>query len=49
MECSKCHESLYKCKYCDGQTKSGLLGGHLTCKTCNSTGWLCPRHEGYWE
>jgi hypothetical protein len=49
MECEKCYLTLYKCEYCDGQTRTSLLGDRLTCRTCNSTGWLCRTHEGHWQ
>jgi hypothetical protein len=49
MQCSRCFTALYMCHYCEGQTKKSLLGDTLTCKTCRSTGWLCPEHEGFWE
>jgi hypothetical protein len=49
MDCEKCHRRLHECQYCKGQTATGLLGGRLTCKTCNSTGWLCGEHEGHWK
>ena len=49
MECSKCHSNLRECGDCDGQTRKSVGGWNLTCSTCNSTGWLCPQHDGHWE
>jgi hypothetical protein len=47
--CSKCHASLQTCTDCDGQTRSGIGGGKLTCSTCRSTGSVCPTHGGHWQ
>ena len=48
-ECRKCHNSLYECPDCNGQTRTSILGDRLTCSTCQSTGRLCRTHEGYWQ
>ncbi len=49
MKCSKGDAELYTCPDCDGQTRSGIGGGKLTCSTCRSTGLLCPNHGGHWK
>ena len=49
MECEKCHTKLYKCSDCKGQTSTSILGDRLTCSTCRSTGWLCPKDKGFWQ
>jgi hypothetical protein len=49
MECEKCHEDLYECPDCKGQTSTSLLGDRLTCSTCRSTGSLCREHGGHWQ
>ena len=49
MRCPKDGAELYVCPDCDGQTRSGIGGGKLTCSTCRSTGLLCPTHEGHWK
>jgi hypothetical protein len=48
-ECNKCHEKLYDCPDCNGQSNKSFLGSTLTCSTCRSTGSLCPNHGGHWE
>lgn len=49
MTCSKCHTRLHECSVCKGQTATSILGDKLTCRACNSTGWVCGNHDGYWE
>jgi ribosomal protein L37AE/L43A len=46
-ECEKCFKALYECPDCKGQTSTSLIGGHLTCSTCRSTGKLCPTDGGH--
>ena len=49
MKCEKCGAPLLTCNVCKGQTKTSFLGDTLSCKACNSTGKVCPTHDGYWK
>ena len=35
------------CPSCKGGV-SGMFG-KLTCSTCNSTGYICPKHGKFWK
>lgn len=48
MACRKCGNELYECPDCKGQTLTNPFGEPLTCKTCRSTGSLCPVDGGHW-
>jgi hypothetical protein len=48
-ECKKCGRPLHMCDICDGQRKKSFLGDRLGCKNCNSTGYVCPEHQGHWN
>jgi hypothetical protein len=49
MNCKKCGRPLSKCTTCDGQSKTSMLGDRLSCRECDSTGYQCPEHKGYWK
>lgn len=48
MACRKCGNELYECPDCEGQTKTNLLGEVMSCKSCRSTGKLCPQDGKFW-
>lgn len=49
MKCEKCGAPLLTCNVCKGQTHTSMLGDKLSCKTCGSTGKVCPTHGAYWK
>ena len=48
MTCRKCGRPVHDCPACNGGRLSGFFG-RLTCRTCNSTGLVCPEHGAYWK
>jgi hypothetical protein len=42
MECEKCFKELHECQACHGRPRNN-------CRTCQSTGMICPTHEGFWK
>jgi hypothetical protein len=48
MKCRKCSRPVHMCQACDGGRKRGAFGA-LTCKNCNTTGYVCGEHGGYWK
>ncbi|MDR1564025.1 MAG: hypothetical protein LBS74_03620 [Oscillospiraceae bacterium] len=54
MKCPKCGRELIECYDCHGtggQTSAGGGGlfGNLSCSSCNSTGYICPKCGKYWK
>lgn len=49
MKCRKCGKPVHECSDCKGQTRTSAWGSVLTCRTCNSTGYLCGSHGGHWK
>jgi flavoprotein len=48
-KCEKCGRTLVECPVCKGGRASNGFFGKLACRTCNSTGYVCPVHEGHWK
>jgi len=44
--CRKCKSELIDCPRCKGRGRvgGGVLTSSYTCKHCNGTGKLCPKH-----
>jgi hypothetical protein len=47
--CKKCARPLQTCQGCGGKPGRSPLGDPLTCNRCNTTGKVCPEHNGGWK
>jgi len=46
LKCERCFKNLVVCQDCKGRSGPGT---GRTCKTCNSTGLVCPTDGKFWK